>query len=254
VLSAGSNNPASSSSEFELGLLEILDGKKQDALSRLSEIADNYPESNILPEVYLAIADIFYSAQQYTDAIEYYKKTIDIPKSNDSRETAYSGLIRSYEEAGLLEPALSTAQLFSEKYPYSEIIFNVKMKIGSLLMNIGDYEKAVEHWEALLPYADSESTAEILFWRGEGYFNTGDYSRAIAEYLKVSYLGKPTKLDWSASAWWKAGNAYEELGDYEKSAILYRKIISEKGALSNFGRFAQQRIDTLRQSGKITEG
>jgi len=52
----------------------------------------------------------------------------------------------------------------------------------------------------------------------------------------------------------KAGNAYEELGDYEKSAILYRKIISEKDALSNFGKFAQQRIDTLRQSGKISEG
>ena len=242
------------SSEFELGLMELRDDKKQDALSRLSEIADNYPENNILPEVYLAIGKIFYSAQQYNDAIEYYKKTIDHPESTDSREAAYSGLIRSYEEAGLLDPALTTAISYSEKYPYSENNFNVKMKIGSLLMNIGDYEKAVEHWEALLPYADSESSAEILFWVGESYFNTGDYSRAIAEYLKVSYLGKPTKLDWAASAWWKAGNAYEELGEYERSAILYRKIISEKGTMSNFGKFAQQRIDTLRQSGKISEG
>ena len=118
-------------------------------------------------------------------------------------------------------------------------------------MNVGDYDKATEHWESLLPYAESESSAEILFWTGESYFNKGEYARAITEYLKVSFFGKPTKLDWSASAWWKAGNAYEELGEFSKSVLMYDRIILEKGAVSDYGRFAQQRIDSLRSAGKI---
>ena len=239
---------------YELSLIEIAENKKQDALSRLSKLIDEYPDDVIIPQIQFTIGKLFRSVQQYNDAIEYLKKTIDHPDSEGLRETAYTELIRSYEESGLLEPALTTALLYIEKYSDSENAFDVKMKIGNLLMNVGDYEKAVKHWENLLPYADTETSSEILFWTGESYFNQGEYSRAITEYLKVSYLGAPTKLDWSASAWWKAGNAYEELGDYEKSALMYDRIIEEKGAVSDFGRYAQQRIESLRLAGKIEGG
>ena len=238
-------------SGFELSLVEIEEDKKQDALNRLIKLEDDYPNSAVISRIYLTIGQLFTSVQQYSDAIEYFKKTIDHPKSGQSREIAYRNLVRAYEEASLFEPALTTAQTYLEQFPNSKNRFAMKMKIGSLLMNIGDYDRAVEHWEGLLPHAESENSAEILFWTGESYFNKGEYSRAISEYLKVSYLAKPTKLDWSASAWWKAGNAYEELGEFSKSVLMYDRIIQEKGAVSDYGKYAQQRIETLRLAGKI---
>ncbi|MCH7818314.1 MAG: tetratricopeptide repeat protein [Candidatus Marinimicrobia bacterium] len=240
-------------SGFELSLIAVKEDKKQDALDRLMKLEDDYPESYLITKVYLTIGQLFTSVQQYNNAIEYFKKTIDHPNSGESRETAYRNLVRVYEEAGLIDPALTTAQTYLEIYPNSKNLFSMKMKIGNLLMNVGDYDKAVEHWEALLPHAESESSAEILFWTGESYFNKGEYSRAITEYLKVSYLGKPSKLDWSASAWWKAGNAYEELGEFSKSVLMYDRIIQEKGAVSDYGRYAKQRIESLRSAGKIKD-
>ena len=238
-------------SGFELSLIDIEEDKKQDALNRLIKLEDDYPESDLITKVYLTIGQLFTSVQQYNNAIRYFKKTIDHPNSGQSKEIAHRNLVRAFEEAGFLDPALTTAQTYLELYPNSKNLFAMKMKIGNLLMNVGDYDKATEHWESLLPYAESESSAEILFWTGESYFNKGEYARAITEYLKVSFFGKPTKLDWSASAWWKAGNAYEELGEFSKSVLMYDRIILEKGAVSDYGRFAQQRIDSLRSAGKI---
>ena len=237
--------------ELELAKLDIATNRTDDAADRLMRMTTTYDNHEIIPQVYNSLGGIYYAASQFENAIAAYHKAVDHPSVGQLLPVAMTNLLRCYEDVGRWQDAILLAGGLIDRFPESENHFVLQIKIGNYLMNFGDYEKARDHFKEILLHADAESTAEIQYWIGECYLNMRDYSQAIAQFLKVPYLAKPTKLDWSASAWWKAGNAYEKLENYEKAAYMYNRIIQEKGAESNFGRFARQRIDDLRLLGKL---
>ncbi|MEJ2051294.1 MAG: tetratricopeptide repeat protein [Calditrichota bacterium] len=156
-----------------------------------------------------------------------------------------NNLIKLYQDAGLWDSAIAMAKQYVQEFPNVDDNFATRILVGTFLTNMGEFNRAIDYFEGLLQEADSESAAEIQYYIGEAYFKQNKFKQAITEYLKVPYLNPHTKLDWSTNALWYAGQSYERLGDVDRAIALYRRIVDEKGATSNYGRFALKRIDQL---------
>jgi tetratricopeptide (TPR) repeat protein len=112
-------------------------------------------------------------------------------------------------------------------------------------MYLKEYVRAIEHFKELRPFADAESEPEIQFYIAQSYKEMGNFERATAEYLKVKYLTKPTKLPWQVTALFEASKCLISLGEIAQAKVILKRIISEEGTASNFGRFAVQKLEEL---------
>ncbi|MCF7805017.1 MAG: tetratricopeptide repeat protein [Candidatus Marinimicrobia bacterium] len=230
---------------YELGRQYVITNNYDQAINMLTDLTVNYPDHPVIAQVYITLGTVYYDQEQPANAIEAYRNALDHGATGEFKQVAMSNLMKLYEERGLWDSAIALGRDYVAEFPEADNTFSTRIQIGNFLMNMREFERAIEHLSALLREADAQSASEIQFWIGEAYFNQAKYTRAIIEYLKVPYLNPPTKLDWAASALWKAGNAYEKLQKPNKAIQLYERIIREKGAASNFGRFARRRIDEL---------
>jgi TolA-binding protein len=132
-----------------------------------------------------------------------------------------------------------------DKYPFSKQTYRKKIDLAQALMNLREYNRAIEHFQKLRPFADGQTEAEIQFYIGQCYREMSNFERASAEYLKVRYLTKPSKLPWHVTALFEAGRCLLKIKETEAAKIIFEGIIKEQGSESNFGRFAQKQLDDL---------
>ncbi len=231
--------------QYELGRQYVITNQYEEAIDLLTKLTVENPDSPIIAQVYLTLGTVLNELDQPGNAIEAFKNSLNKGATGVYRRNAMSNLIALYENTGIWQSAVSMASQYVQEFPNAEDAFATRIQIGVYLKNMREYSRALEHFGSLLREADSESAAEIQFQIGETYFEQNQYKQAITEYLKVPYLNPNTKLPWDTTALYKAGNAYEHLGQNDQAINLYERIIEKEGASSNYGRFARRRINEL---------
>ena len=232
--------------QYELGRQYVLTNKYEQAIDLLTDIttADTAP-SDAVAQAYITLGTVYYEQEQPDNAMQAFRNALQAGAEGEYQRAAMRNLIKLYEQNGLWDAAIAMARDYVSTFPDAQDVFSTRIQIGNFLMNVGEYDRAREHLRALLREADSEDSAEIQFWLGKTYQNQNRFKEAVLEFLKVPYLIPPTKLDWAASALWEAGNSYEKLGQDAMAITLYERIVREKGASSNYGRYARRRINQL---------
>jgi len=231
--------------EFGLGSVYLITNHTEDALRILTDIPQKYPDSEVTPLTYFNLGDFYFKSQQVENAIHAFKKVMAHEKARDYRPKAMLYLTQCYNDVGMWDAAIALTRQFLEEYPESEHSFRKQMDIANYLMKLKDYARAIELLTELQPAADQETEAELQFYLGQCYKEMGDFKRATAEFLKVKYLTRPTKLPWHVTALFEAGRCLARLGEVEQSRKMFNRIIREQGADSNFGKFARQQLAAL---------
>lgn len=228
-------------------LLEVTE-KVPEAKTKFDEILKNFPTSDVVPRVHLALGNIFYNAEQYDEAARHFSFILDNSEAApDLVYYAMNNLILAQQEVGLYDAALNLARQFIERYPNDESIIDKKVKIGVLYERLGYHDQAIVHLQSLLNVADSDLEAEIRYYIGESFYAKSDYQQAILEFLKVPYLvTKKTRIDWTANAFYMAGQTYERMNKYDLAINMYQQIINRAGIDPTFKAAAQKEIDRVR--------
>jgi tetratricopeptide (TPR) repeat protein len=227
-----------------LSLLEAGDIKGGSAV--LQRIPDDFPESNLRWGALLALGAVQYREGGYPEAAAALNRVWENDDAHEQWHDAFGLLLRVYKDARFYDAAIRLNRQYLQRFPDAPDLTDRRMDIGWLFMQLGEWDEAIRQYQPLLPMADAESEAETQYYIGEAYQAKGEYRTAILEFLKVRILGRKTKLDWGLTALYKAGNCYEKLNDNEGAARMYRKIIDETGATSNYGITAQKRLDDLK--------
>ncbi len=231
--------------EFGLGAVYLITNHTEDALKILTDIPSKYPESRVAPASYFNLGDFYYKSQQLENAIGAFKKILSHPKAGTYHQSALRYLIKCYSDAQWWDLAIVTIREYLDAYPYSDDAFNMKIEAARLLMNLREYPRAIESFQRLQPFAAPESQAEIQFYIAQCYREMGNFTRAVAEYLRVKYLTAPTKLPWHVTALFEASKCLVSLGEMEQAKTILKQIVSSEGMGSNFGRFAAQKLEEL---------
>lgn len=241
--------------EAELGIGKVLliTNKTEKALEKLTDMIHDYPDDMVLAKVYLNLGDYYFRNQHYENALQAFHKILDLYPDPEIVPLAIRYLIRVYENLRFWDAAIGLARRYVNDYPDAEDVMTKKVQIGTYLMNMKEYQRAVDHLSQLQPYADAESEAEIQYWIGKAYSEMGLFERAILEFLKVKYLSKPTKLPWASTALYEAGSLYARINKPEEAIQLFNKIVKIEGAASDLGRIAKGKIDELKQTMETTK-
>ena len=233
--------------ELALGKLYLILNRDEDALEILTDMPQKYAGSDVIPEVYLALGEFYYvKARQVESAMLAYRNAIEHPSVSDpDLMQGMHALIRCYVETHLWDRALLLSRDFIEKFPVSENSFEVRIQIGTIYYQLREYDRAIEYLSQLKHEAGREDEPRIQYWIADSYMEKGDYDKAIAEFLKVRYISKPTKLNWAVTAQFKAGLAYMKLGEMLSAKNIFSRIVREQGIASPFGKGAQAKIEEI---------
>ena len=230
-------------------------GKTYEATNRADSAAvkylyvvATYPRADILPKAYLALGNLHFFREAYSEAIKYYKLVVDAPqRSPEIVPFAMNNLLEAYKEVGLYDAALELLRSFIERYPNDESILNKKIDLGVLYQKLGYYDKSIVQLESLLESANKDLESEIRYYLGESYFDKGDYQQAILEFLKVPYLvTKKTKIDWTPNAFYMSAQSYEKLGRFDQAISMYQQIVDRPGVDPTFKTAAQKEINRVK--------
>lgn len=235
-------------SEYYLGRIMELNKNSSDAIKKYESILKKYPNSDAVPRVYLALGNMNFNGEKYSEAIKYYQLIVDnSDKQGEILRYAMINLIEAYEATKLYDAALKMARNFIERYPKDASIIDQRIKIGILYTRLGYYDQAVVHFKSLLDDVGSDYEAEIRYNIGETFYYKGDYQQSILEFLKVPYLiTHKGKVDWTATSFYMAGQSYERMEKFDQALSMYQQIIDRPGIDATFKAGAQKEIDRLK--------
>ncbi len=161
------------------------------------------------------------------------------------------------EDNGNLEEALGYLYQIPED---DENYVAALVKIADLYQLDGDFETAISKLEEARELSDSPL---ITFALAESYYEQGDYTKAIAEYAKLSE--RKILHDTKVSIYQRIGDSYAQLGNFENAisflekslefdkkaetlfeiALLYSEIDNETRAIASFKRLEKMDVDFL---------
>ena len=230
---------------FAIGLSLVAQNNFEEGIVSLIRFLENYPKSDLLADAKLSLGMAYVRSEKYSEGISILKQVWENDDSIHLWVPIFKTLISLYRKMHFFDAALKLNREYIERFPNAGDIFDRRMEIGQLYLQIGEWDESVRHYRPLLQLADAEREAEIQYYIGEACFNKGDFRTAILEYIKVPVLGRKTKLDWGVTALYQAAACYEKLGEPDGAIRMYRQIISETGATSNYGRAAQEKLDMI---------
>jgi tetratricopeptide (TPR) repeat protein len=244
------DTPSAIYGDYGLGKALLIQNKTAEALEVLTDIPRRYPKHPFLPTVYIGLGDFYQANQQWDNAITAFTKVMQDSAFDSNYRAAARYLINAYDLIGMHDRALALCRHYIARFPDDALTFNLRVKIGILLMNLMLYDDAIAHFRGLKPFADAETEPEIQYYIGKSYLNAGKFEQAIAELLRVKFFSKPTKLPWAVTALYESAMCYVRLKNYDRAKQLFQQIVREQGAESEFGRFAKAKLTELEATGK----
>jgi tetratricopeptide (TPR) repeat protein len=155
------------------GLQMYESGDYEGALDLFNTVVDAEPDNSLAYDVR---GSIYTALHDYDNALNDYSKAIEL---NPSFAQAYynrgriHSFLKHYDEA--LPDLEKSVELDSRNFGY-----RAKGNIGLIYHQLGEYEKALEAFEASMAYEGSK--ADIFYFRGETYTALENYQAAIADF------------------------------------------------------------------------
>ncbi len=222
--------------------------RTEEALKELDTFLKDYPESDLVGNVYLTRGEIYLRAEKTDEGLAAITKALELSKTPRTKQSAMALLINTYRSLGLWDGALQKAREYVREFPNAPDVMNYRISIGVFLSRLNRFTEAIDYLRRLKFEVSSEQEPEIQFYIGEAYFNAGQYEDAINEFVKIPLLSQKTKLQWEASAFYYAGQSYERLGRRQDAIRMYQEIINRPGIQIDFKREAKKLIDKLARS------
>ncbi len=233
--------------QYWLAKIDEYNGKIESAIKSLIELNQKPIDKDIRLRVNLSLGNMYFKLEKYDSATIFYRFVVESAEDLKTLQTAMSNLLACYEELGYYELGIEIARRYIERFPNADDIIDVKIKIGVMCEMLGNYDLALSYFQGLLEEADKGLEAELRYYIGEALYYKGEYEQAILEFLKVPYLvTRKTKIDWTANAFYMAGQSYEKMKKYDQAINMYQQIIDRPGIDPLFKAGAQKEIERVK--------
>ena len=222
---------------------DLLDQGYYNSAARLNgpDLVSRYPDSG---EAHYLFARALYLTNEWERAASHLERALALEGDSDPRYVNLQGLIRAAQgdPAGALRP-LQNAFLRSRNYQHA-------MDWGRVAWTAGQYEEAIQAFDAatrtdrgareLWPWIDK---GRLLMLQGRSDEAIQAFTRAI-EVFETTNPGGTRPTPAYVEAYYRLGEAYEQLGDLARAEANYR---AARTADPNYAP-AVQALDRLSRS------
>jgi tetratricopeptide (TPR) repeat protein len=262
----------------ELASIQMLQEEWRDSEKYLREITESFPGYKNLPEVYLKLGFVNFNLSRFEDSIKYFKKTLNLPISEEIKERGYFGLGYTYYIKSLHEDSFETWNKLITEFPNSQFIHEILFFTGKKHYESKDYQGAEKYLKQLITeypestfYAVSyQMLVESLLKQEklnegliacEDFFSSGHENETIRLlYGKILYLLKDFKkaqevLEKTKSvnpaemveAIYYLGKIYGHKGQVEKAQEKFLEILSFYPEFKEWNKLAEKELKRLKK-------
>jgi len=163
-----------------------------------------------------------FATKHYAKAKEYFKPLLDSPKYGAQAKYYYGYIAYSDEDYNTANEYLGQVAT-DESYKK-----DVSYYLADINFKSGNFKKAIELGEPLLPNAKRDEHSQISKIVGESYFNLKEYEKAIPHLRNY----KGTRGKWNNTDYYMLGYAYYKQNDYKNAISYFNKIINGDNAVA----------------------
>jgi tetratricopeptide (TPR) repeat protein len=125
---------------------------------------------------------------------------------------------------------------------YAHLVSLIYPKIADLYRKINNYNEAINFYRRSFNVVPAREMANIQFKIAEAVQARGEYSEAIEEYLKVTYLYAENS-DLAVKSLLRVAAIYEDKENFKEAVNIYKRI---KAMGVEEAKYAQERMDWIR--------
>ena len=255
-------NSGLSQSDYSLYQVALINGINNpgEKIKTFNTLTQRYPQSDLVAESYMQIANAYMVQENFRDAIPYLNKILDIKSAASQYPKVYLKLgLANYNLSNNSE-ALASYQKLINQYPQSEEADEALQNMKNIYVEMGkpnDYVAFVQkagkvisiteadsltYAAAELQYTNNDCAAAINsfnnylakypqgayalsanFYKSECYSKSKDWQNAVTGYEAVVNQGSSPFAERSAFA--IARIYYFELKDYQQSTVYFTKLL-----------------------------
>lgn len=211
---------------YQAGKAHYFAGQTQEALERLNEFANSYPESPWQPDALYRIADLHFQQQQYEAAREAYRRLIDEHPNHQLAPEAQYAIGDSYYNAGEMDAAVEAYREVLESYPESEAASEAASSLFFALDAAGQQDRAPELIESIAENSTDPTLADRLqFQRARAAYQSGQSKRALR--LFRDFVRTTSVESLVPSSYYHLGLLYADLDQDTEAQNYLRQLVEQ---------------------------
>jgi len=254
-------NNALPQSDYAMLQKALIAGVKSSSskISTLNTLLKQYPQSNLVPDVNMEIAQTYIADEKFLSAVPYLNTLINSPDAGGLKPKAYLKLGLCYYNTDKYDEALANYQILVNKYPQSseadeatDIMKNIYVEIGkpneyiemmrksgknisvneadsltytaaALKYNSGDCNAALAGFKNYISqYPGGSYIPEANYFSAECYNKNKDWQNALTGYDYVNSIGLNRFFEKATLE--AARISYFELKDYTKAKKYFESL------------------------------
>lgn len=198
-----------------------------DKVKTLNTLTRQYPQSNLVPDVTMEIANTYMADEKFRDAIPYLDKLVKMPEAGGLQPQAYLKLGLSYYNIDDNKNALTNYQALIQKYPQSPEADDAMDNIKNIYVEEGrpnDYVELMRKNGKVITVNEADSLNYIA---AELKYNNNDCPAAISGFN--NYLAQYPNGAYALEANYFRSECYLKAKDF-KNALTGYDYVNAKGA------------------------
>jgi tetratricopeptide (TPR) repeat protein len=195
----------------------------RDAIPYLNKILDIKSAASQYPKVYLKLGLANYNLNNNDEALKDYQKLITLYPQSDEANEALDNLKNIYVEMGKPNDYVSFVQKTGKVISISEAD-SITYAAAELQYNNNDCASAINSFNNYLTkYPQGAYTLNANFYKSECYSKSKDWQNAVSGYQAVVNQGNSPFAERAALA--VSRIFYFELKDYQQSTVYFTKLL-----------------------------
>ncbi len=227
-------NNALPQSDYALFQKAMIAGVKSSSgkISTLNSLAKQYPESNLVPDAQMEIANSYMADEKFAEAIPYLKNIIAM-SNNGLKPAAHLKLGLSYYNLNKNSDALANYQALIQQYPQSPEADEALDNIKNIYVEEGKPNEYVELMRKNGKNITPTEADSITYSSAEMKYNSNDCTAAIAGF--DNYLTQFPNGTFALEANYFKSECYSKVKEWPKAVAGY-DFVNAKGLSKYFER------------------
>lgn len=220
-------NLALPQSDYSLYQIALISGINNQAekIKAFNQLVQRYPESDLVPEAYMQIANAYMTQERFRDAVPYLDKILTIPSASGTYPSVYLKLGLIHYNLNNNNEALKNYQLLVSKYPQSDEAEEALDNMRSIYVEQG---KTDEYMDFVKKSGKSLSVTEadsLTYAAALLQFNNQNCTAAIQSF--TNYLSKYPNGSYALSALFNRSECYRSSNDLKAALKGYSAVVAQ---------------------------
>jgi len=196
------------------------------SIDYLHQIENDFPASNLMKDVYLKLADMYFNVKNYQKANEYYLKPTELSITEDERAYAAARIITGLYRMRQINQADERLKSFERQFKDNkDLILEIKLEKGNYFLEAKEFKEAENIFKSVRSeFRRSSEGARAEFLLGKLYFILNRDKEALEILAELIEKGRDQKI--LPEVYITLGNFYYlQAKQFDNAILAYRKAV-----------------------------